>query len=222
MIFGKPSTASYGSSERMRRSGTCRGRKRLVHYLPDSPLPFPATSLLSPLFIFQYPPASVGRINPARARLSCHAYNTIDGCHGETSACRAVAELTPGRRRMYFDRWSCIIFFPIIVLVILLLCIDPGIKRIALTRRRLARTELRIREYEKTHQRLPDRLSDLPRLANQDNSIEDAWGRNIIYTPDLPGAVTLSSLGKDGRPGGTGPEDDDIRVFFGINGPNDE
>lgn len=83
----------------------------------------------------------------------------------------------------------------------------------ALTRTSMTVIEVRIRDYVAAHHRLPDNLSDLPKLIdNRSESIVDGWGRPIQYEEDGQ-TVTLLSLGKDGRPGGAGL-DTDIKATF--------
>jgi len=62
-------------------------------------------------------------------------------------------------------------------------------------------------------------LSDLPKLENRDNSIFDGWGREIGYKVEGT-KVTLSSLGADGKPGGSG-ENKDIFYIFDVSKERD-
>lgn len=85
----------------------------------------------------------------------------------------------------------------------------------ALTRTRTKVIGMRIREYWRINHRLPESLADLPKVEeNRDGSTDDGWGRAIRYEKK-GAAVTLTSLGKDGRPGGEG-EDADIREAFTV------
>lgn len=87
-----------------------------------------------------------------------------------------------------------------------------------LTITRLTLTEVRIKNYWQSNNRLPDQLSDLTPLSNRDNSTADGWGRPIKYTKVLPSTVTLSSLGKDGIAGGT-DDDSDLTFTFDASQP---
>ena len=85
----------------------------------------------------------------------------------------------------------------------------------AMTRTTLSVTEYRIREYVTDYERLPGHLSDLPPLeGSRDSRLTDAWDRPIRYTRD-GSTVTLLSLGKDGRPGGSGA-DADVQLTFRV------
>ena len=60
---------------------------------------------------------------------------------------------------------------------------------------------------------IPQKLADIPQREGYHYDLKDAWGRDIGYTCDENGTVTFTSLGQDGRPGGS-TEDADIRVVF--------
>jgi hypothetical protein len=71
-----------------------------------------------------------------------------------------------------------------------------------LTEGRLHRTKFRIREYYSKNKTLPLSLKELttPKDDKHDNSIIDAWGREIIYRREGY-KVELISYGKSGKPG---------------------
>jgi hypothetical protein len=71
----------------------------------------------------------------------------------------------------------------------------------SLTKTRMGLLELRIQKYSEEHHCLPASLSDLQKREGYDNSPDDGWGREIIYTAKPDGSVTLSSPGKSGKPG---------------------
>ncbi|MFZ2642307.1 MAG: type II secretion system protein GspG [Verrucomicrobiia bacterium] len=71
----------------------------------------------------------------------------------------------------------------------------------------------RIQRYAIEHNALPSALIETKEIEGYDNSIKDAWGRPIIYGVDTNGLVTLASLGKDNKPGGTGDGADMIGVY---------
>ncbi len=55
----------------------------------------------------------------------------------------------------------------------------------------------RIELYVNTNDKLPDRLSSLPKRPNYDDSIADGWGRSIMYDYDSEaGIVSLTSCGE--------------------------
>lgn len=68
--------------------------------------------------------------------------------------------------------------------------------------------------YEKDR-KIPDRLGSLVKVYGRDNQIVDAWGNEIALRIDSANVATLSSYGRDGRPGGVG-EDADVAVVFKI------
>ena len=71
----------------------------------------------------------------------------------------------------------------------------------------------RIQQYARTHNRLPLSLGEIPELAGNNNSIMDGWDRQIIYSVDANGNVTLASYGKDAEKGGTGDNADIIGIY---------
>lgn len=78
---------------------------------------------------------------------------------------------------------------------------------------RIGVTQVRLRAHWQAHGRLPAALSELPATAGRDNATTDGWGRGLLYTVAGASAVTLSSLGADGKPGGS-DVDEDIVVRF--------
>jgi len=74
-------------------------------------------------------------------------------------------------------------------------------------------TKGRILEFAQSHDQLPHSLSDLPARQGYDNSIVDEWGRRIAYEVSPSGLVTLTSLGRDGKRGGTGKDTDLVLTF---------
>ena len=64
----------------------------------------------------------------------------------------------------------------------------------ALTRTRMIVTEQRIRAYVEEYGRLPQKLSDLPKLErSRDDSFLDGRGKEIIYVANTNGTVALIS-----------------------------
>jgi hypothetical protein len=66
----------------------------------------------------------------------------------------------------------------------------------------------RIQKYAIEHNALPASLSDTNEIKGTFNSNKDVWGNDIIYSVDANGLVTLTSLGKDNKPGGEGKNKD--------------
>lgn len=74
----------------------------------------------------------------------------------------------------------------------------------------------RILVHAAFHRQLPTDLKQLPCDKVESllgKGIKDGWGYPIHYSIDKDGIVTLSSLGKDGRPGGTGDATDLVGTF---------
>jgi hypothetical protein len=87
----------------------------------------------------------------------------------------------------------------------------------AMTRTRIGIVEERLRRYWAKHGALPTDLSELPELRkDRDSSTLDGWGRPIGYEvqrTDNGVRVLLSSLGRDGRLGGSGQDADIVAAF---------
>jgi hypothetical protein len=83
----------------------------------------------------------------------------------------------------------------------------------ALTRTRMTVTEVRIRSYYAGASTLPNSLAVLPVTdAARDNNVTDGWGRPMQYRVEGT-KVTLTSFGRDGRPGGRGKDSDIVTTF---------
>jgi hypothetical protein len=72
---------------------------------------------------------------------------------------------------------------------------------------------VRIHLYAKTNQALPPTLEVLPRRDGYMNRTTDGWGHGLVYTISDNGFITLSSLGADQTPGGTGENADISRTY---------
>ena len=89
-----------------------------------------------------------------------------------------------------------------------------GIPPRALTRTRIWGIKERVLQYAHSHNQLPHFLSELPPMGGAyDDSVVDEWGRPIAYTVSASGLVTLTSLGRDGKVGGSGKDADMIGTF---------
>lgn len=71
----------------------------------------------------------------------------------------------------------------------------------------------RVQLYAKANRVAPPSLDALPKRKGYANQITDGWHRPLHYRLASDGVITLTSLGKDGKPGGTG-EDADISVSY--------
>jgi general secretion pathway protein G len=76
-----------------------------------------------------------------------------------------------------------------------------------LTHDRMETIGLAMAEYQKKHDKLPASLEELldvrPDLSDETDGFRDYWGRPLIYSIEGSG-YSLVSLGRDGKPGGTG------------------
>ena len=77
----------------------------------------------------------------------------------------------------------------------------------------MVETFVRISLYARQNNAIPPSLAVLPTRTGYANRTTDGWRRPLKYeiTPD--GIVSLKSLGKDGRPAGTGDDADISRAY---------
>lgn len=78
------------------------------------------------------------------------------------------------------------------------------------TRQNMVDSLLRIREYMIQQRKYPADLRSLPLVDDHGTNTNDGWGRPLIYEVSSDGIISIISLGRDGKPGGT-KEDADIR-----------
>jgi len=78
------------------------------------------------------------------------------------------------------------------------------------TRMTIDVTALQIQDYMREHRIAPPSLSALPQITSPPT---DAWGRELLYSVDKEGVVTLGSYGRDGKPRGKGLDRDIIYRF---------
>lgn len=91
-----------------------------------------------------------------------------------------------------------------------------------LTETRLLVTYDRTQKFWHQHRKAPAKPADLPDEKNRDCSMTDGWGRELHWDSDGKSRVRVWSLGRDGKPGGTG-DDADIEVeFVGIRKEQDD
>lgn len=100
---------------------------------------------------------------------------------------------------------------------------DPELPTRSQTESAIHATKDRIHMYWKEHRRLPSATSELPSRPNKSkgsNRTTDGWGREIVWSQPDERTIRLSSLGKDGKPGGTG-EDEDWQVDVVVDEENE-
>jgi hypothetical protein len=98
------------------------------------------------------------------------------------------------------------------VVAVSLAFVDVVPKR-AITPSAMTETSVRIEMYYQRNKRLPADLDVLPVRENYANRTTDAWNRPLRYAVDSDDTFTLTSLGEDGAPGGTGDDADVIRKY---------
>jgi len=109
-------------------------------------------------------------------------------------------------------------FIVILVLVtpvaaLLFFCSLELVPARGLTGARMEILKQRILQSARLRGELPKTPADLPPRPGADDNVQDGWGRDLTWTVSPAGIVTLHSLGRDGRPGGTGEDADITRSF---------
>jgi len=77
----------------------------------------------------------------------------------------------------------------------------------------ITETQVRLNMYLVANNSLPPDLASLPERNGYANQTTDGWGRALIYSLKADGTISLTSLGRDGAPGGTGDDADIVRQF---------
>jgi general secretion pathway protein G len=77
----------------------------------------------------------------------------------------------------------------------------------------------RIKDYMSEHGQVPGALSELPEIKGRYGKAIDGWGHDLQYSVDGKGAITLTSLGADGKPGGEG-DDSDVVLHYRARTPD--
>jgi hypothetical protein len=88
--------------------------------------------------------------------------------------------------------------------------ITPG----EMTRTAIMETFVRIDLYAKQKGQLPSTLAVLAEREGYVNRTTDGWGRPLQYHVDGDGVITLASLGRDGKPGGSGADADISESYY--------
>lgn len=61
--------------------------------------------------------------------------------------------------------------------------------------------------------RAPSNMTEIARYRPVDKAWNDAWNRPFLYQVNTSGIASITSLGKDGRPGGWGQDADLVWTF---------
>lgn len=97
-------------------------------------------------------------------------------------------------------------------IVLAALCL-PTIPPDDMTQTAITETAVRIHMYMIQHRTHPKDLTVLPQRQHYANRITDGWGRLLVYTVEENGVISLKSLGRDGKPGGDGLDQDIVRQY---------
>ncbi len=65
-----------------------------------------------------------------------------------------------------------------------------------------------INDFVADNGRAPSNMVEIARYQPVDKAWNDVWGRTLLYQGSTSGIASLTSLGKDGRPGGLGQDAD--------------
>ena len=79
-----------------------------------------------------------------------------------------------------------------------------------MSRTAMIETLIRFQMYVSERRDYPKDLSSLPKRKGHGNRITDGWGHPLLYDVDQTGVVSLTSLGRDGKVGGSGENADII------------
>ena len=88
----------------------------------------------------------------------------------------------------------------------------------AITPTAMGEMSVRIGLFFERNKHLPPDLNVLPKREGYWNRTTDRWNRPLRYAIDAADAFTLSSLGKDDKPGGTGDNADEIEKYRVVRG----
>ena len=82
-----------------------------------------------------------------------------------------------------------------------------------MTATRMQVLKRRVLQYAQSHGQLPAALAVLPPMEGCDSTVQDGWGRDIIFKVSAFGVVSFRSLGRDAAVDGSGEDADIIRSF---------
>jgi Type II secretion system (T2SS), protein G len=90
---------------------------------------------------------------------------------------------------------------------------------VEMTHTAIDETFFRIHIYAQKYGAVPASLDALPKREGYANRTTDGWGRPLVYRVLPDGAISLTSYGRDGTPGGSG-DDADISVSYHTKRPD--
>lgn len=85
---------------------------------------------------------------------------------------------------------------------------------VEMTKTAITETVVRINIYAETNRAVPPSLDVLPRRNGYANRTTDGWGRPLQYRVATNGIITLTSFGRDAKPGGSGEDADVSESYF--------
>jgi hypothetical protein len=85
---------------------------------------------------------------------------------------------------------------------------------VEMTKTAITETFARISIYAQTNRAVPSSLAVLPKRDGYANRTTDGWGRSLQYSLSTDGIITLTSFGRDGKPGGSGEDADTSESYF--------
>ena len=93
------------------------------------------------------------------------------------------------------------------------LCYANRVPRDGYTASEVSAVATRCHLFMIEHHVPPPDLQSLPRRDGHSDTALDGWGRPLIYRLLGDGTIEIGSLGRDGVPGGTGPDADMFQRF---------
>lgn len=79
----------------------------------------------------------------------------------------------------------------------------------------MGETFARVNLYAEQHHEIPSSLAVLLKREGYANQMADGWGRPLQYSVGDDGRLKLTSLGRDGTPGGTEEDADISKPYLG-------
>src|SRR4051794_27931893 len=112
------------------------------------------------------------------------------------------------RTRPTFRRLFALVALGGVAIVIAFVLEFTRVPKSAFTRMTMRETSVRIGLFFERNGHLPPDLRALPERDGHKNRTTDPWDRELRYTVEGEASFTLSSLGRDDKPGGNGDDDD--------------
>jgi hypothetical protein len=101
-----------------------------------------------------------------------------------------------------------------IIALLIASCCAHIITPVEMTKTAIMETFVRMNMFAKNNKTIPKSLNILPKRKGYANRITDGWNRPLIYSISQDDILTLTSLGKDGLPGGVGENADIVKSYY--------